>query len=442
MNGPCPQRVLAAAISLGALWGSFGCIRIPTDGNELTIATTWPDSEQAEIEAGFSRWLAVGQALEPAAAAAARIEWIRLVPGENPAPALTQRLGPLDLRDRTVDVLAGGTAASYARLARADQFVPIDRSGSPSWCVSRRVPIRMAIHTHGGAPVEGTSPAASADPKASTAREGGVTFDDPRHDPIALAWAKGELAAGDWANGYARLVHAAGNPRRPGRQPGAGLAAVERGEATATPAPADSGKVQQRGIALVATSAAAEWIEGVAIVRGGSNGALAQLFLRFLAERGRAEPAPAGLGEDGDEDALVADLLGSTLVDAQDELWEAWAVLERTGHPVDAERSMTAAPPWPPASIVKLVERDRSGALLQTLAAEIVPDATLRAWLMRSWLAPTRPIDGPLLRELSGAVDGRLVREPRLRAWLRAEWTAWARQRYRRVARKAGGWTP
>jgi hypothetical protein len=48
-----------------------------------------------------------------------------------------------------------------------------------------------------------------------------------------------------------------------------------------------------------------------------------------------------------------------------------------------------------------------------------------------------------LLAEIARACDGRIADEPRLRAWLRAEWTAWARQRYRRVARlAAGAWVP
>ena len=78
-------------------------------------------------------------------------------------------------------------------------------------------------------------------------------------------------------------------------------------------------------------------------------------------------------------------------------------------------------------------------ALLETLCRQLAPDADVRAWLLRSWIAPGRLVDGGLLAELAGADDGRLVREPRFRAWLRSEWTAWARQRYRRVARVAGG---
>jgi hypothetical protein len=140
-------------------------------------------------------------------------------------------------------------------------------------------------------------------------------------------------------------------------------------------------------------------------------------------------------------DLLVADLLGATLVDAQDELWGAWASLERAGLPDNAVQSLTEPPPWPPASVAKYLRREgeHAMALTETLAAELAPDPAARAWLIRSWLSPGRSLDDKLLAELAGALDGRLCREPRFRAWLRAEWTAWARQRYRRVARWAEG---
>ena len=275
-----------------------------------------------------------------------------------------------------------------------------------------------------------------------------VAFDDFRHDPIALEWARGELAAGSWAEGYARLVRWADDPRRIGRQPGSALAAFERGEVAMVPCVRTVGRspAQRGGIVLVSgPSEQAGWVEGVALVRGGRNPALAQEFVRFLAGRGQAEsPTPRDTGgtdpaQNPEAASLLADLLGATLVDAQDELWAAWAKLEATGHPGEAERWLTEPPPWPPASIDKLLEagRGRVGAA-RDLTAQIAPEADVRNWLLRSWLAPPRHVDGRLLAELAGALDGRLAREPRFRAWLRGEWTAWARQRYRRVARLAG----
>jgi hypothetical protein len=261
------------------------------------------------------------------------------------------------------------------------------------------------------------------------------TFDDVRHDGLALEWARTELAAGNWAEGYAGLVRAAATPRRIGRQAGAALAAVERREAEMTPGLGITRTGQRFEVARVKP----EWIEGVAVIRGGRNPGLAQEFIRFLAGRGQAATPPPEKDADAPEaQALLADLLGATLIDAQDELWAAWAELDAAGHPERAERWMTEPPPWPPASVAKMLQQGEEGAtLLDTLLHEIVPDADLRNWLLRSWLAPPRLVDGRLLRELATVHDGRLSREPRFRAWLKGEWTAWARQRYRRVARQA-----
>jgi hypothetical protein len=170
---------------------------------------------------------------------------------------------------------------------------------------------------------------------------------------------------------------------------------------------------------------------------------LSQAFLRFLIESREFELASdqsAGSDEpDPDVASLLADLLGATLVDAQDELWAAWGALQRAGNPAAAQRRLTDPPAWPPASIEKYLRREGENAmsLIETLAAELAPDAVVRGWLLRSWLAASRPVDDALLSELAHAADGRLVHEPRFRAWLRAEWTASARQRYRRVARLA-----
>jgi hypothetical protein len=205
---------------------------------------------------------------------------------------------------------------------------------------------------------------------------------DPRNDPVTLAWAILRLEPGRWREGYARLVEVAARAPR------------------------------------IAWQGGGRWGAGD---RAGGTGV----------KRGERE---AGI------DALVADLLGATLVDAQDELWMAWRSLERAGYPEPARKWLTEPPPWPPASIEKYLRRDgeSSMALIETLAAELAPTPSVRAWLVRSWLAPPRPVDESLLTELSRAADGRLRAEPRLRAWLRAEWTASARQRYRRVAKLAG----
>jgi hypothetical protein len=182
------------------------------------------------------------------------------------------------------------------------------------------------------------------------------------------------------------------------------------------------------------------WIEGVAILSDARHRDRAATFLEFLARTGRAGSVPKHANDaPSDDPDLLADLLGATLVDAQDELWAAWSALERAGSPPNPLRWMTEPPPWPPASIAKIQDRqgEEAMAMMDALAGQLATDPVVRAWLVRSWLSPPRPIDLRVLEELTRAVEGRLIRESRFREWLRAEWTAWARQRYRRVARSA-----
>ena len=101
-------------------------------------------------------------------------------------------------------------------------------------------------------------------------------------------------------------------------------------------------------------------------------------------------------------DALRADLLGATLVDAQDELWAAWAALERAGYPENALRWMNEPPPWPPASIATMMSGggEHGMAMMETLAGQLAPEPSVRSWLVRSWLSPSRLIDEKMLDEL------------------------------------------
>ena len=55
------------------------------------------------------------------------------------------------------------------------------------------------------------------DPTESEPTPPNITIDDPRPDPISLAWALGQLDRGRFVDGYSRLVRLAGNPRRIGR---------------------------------------------------------------------------------------------------------------------------------------------------------------------------------------------------------------------------------
>lgn len=220
---------------------------------------------------------------------------------------------------------------------------------------------------------------------------------DPRRDPAVLADAQSRLTGPGWNAGYAALVRAA---------------------AGATLGPTGP-----------------PWTEGVSVLGQARDPTAARTFLRFLAEtRPASGPTPSASVRNAD--GLLADLLGSTLVDARPELSAAWEAVERRHFPERAMRWLETPPPWPPASVARILEKEVGAMpMLGTLAGQVAPGPGARAWLVRSWLSPSRTIDAAWLDELAAADDGRLAREPRFRAWLRGEWTAWARQRYRRVAR-------
>ncbi len=392
----------------------MGCNRRESD--RLVVATSWPRTDRLRIEAQFADWVAAGRPAEPRMG---RIQWLILEPGADPARLAARRDPP--------DVLLGGPATSFDRLAETDRLAPLPLDHSPSWVVVRQARIRLA----------GPSPSPKEGRGATGSDVRNITFDDPRDDPISLAWAKGLLDRGRFREGYARLVREAGHPRRIGRQAGSAQAAVARGEAELAP----------RFVSESPAAGASEselWIEGVAILRDAPHPAHAEWFLEFLAATGRAGPVRRDLKSSIVADALLADLLGATLVDAQDELWAAWAVLERTGVPEDALRWMTEPPPWPPASIANMMSGggERGMSMMETLAGQLAREPSVRGWLVRSWLSPTRLIDEKMLDELAIAADGDLGREPGFRDWLRAEWTVWARQRYRRVARLAASSGP
>ncbi len=182
-------------------------------------------------------------------------------------------------------------------------------------------------------------------------------------------------------------------------------------------------------------------LEPVVVLGSTTKPDLARAFALAL-----ADPMPTIGRDQASESQAVADsllalMLESILIDARDELAMAGRALARSSRPASAIAWLVEPPPWPPASVAKLLDRpDNSGdELVLRLAESIAPDPSLRDALVRSWLAPSRPIDGALARELAGLAGGGLFHEPRLRDWLRAEWTAWARQRFRRVARLAAG---
>jgi hypothetical protein len=360
------------------------------------VATSWPIAERVRLESEFRKWAA--QSKLDLGEQPINLKWLILTPGDDLARVASRRNPP--------DVLLGGSAGAFDRLARAGRLSPLPGQRAAYWCIARPSTFRLVD----GSPL--------SEPGHETAGLG-----DPRTDPARLVWAMSQLKPGHWREGYARLVETAGHARSIGLLAGANprtLAASDRDR------PPASGSSECAGILRLARDQAA-----------------ASEFLRFLIESRQFDVASnRGVINDAPDPgvaSLVADLLGATLVDAQDELWAAWGALKRAGNPGPAHRWLTEPPAWPPASIEKYLRREGENAmsLIETLAAELAPDAVVRGWLIRSWLAPPRPVDEALLSELARAVEGRLSREQRFRSWLRAEWTAWARQRYRRVARLA-----
>jgi hypothetical protein len=384
----------------------------PLAGDRLVIATSWSAADRERIESEFTAWLK-NQPKAPARGPI-QIDWLILAPGDDLERLAARRVPP--------DVVLGGPVRSFERLAVANRLSRLPIDGSPAWAVARQTMIRV---------VPASSPAVET---ASSRDGGGIAFDDPRNDPISLAWAETQLTGGSFREGYARLVHAAGDRRRIGRQAGSAAAAIRRSET-------DRAVEVVRGDVPPSETNSIPWIEGVAILAGGPHRDRATKFLTFLAETGRVRSAspPKSPGTFGGRE-LLADLLGATLVDAQDELWSAWSALEQAGSPPSQLHRMTEPPPWPPASIAKILGRpgEQAMTMVETLAGQLATDPAVRAWLITSWLSPPRPIDFRVLDDLTSAVGGRLSREPRFREWLRAEWTAWARQRYRRVLRAVG----
>lgn len=382
----------------------------PLAREDLAVATTWPAADRARIAEAFNAWLR--EHPDAPGPRPLRIRWLMLTPGDD--------MGGLADRRNPPDVILGGPARTYERLARSQRLAPLPIEGSPPWALSRKAMIGTV--------------STSREARATHERDSStVAFDDPRKDPISLAWADVQLGRESFVAHYARLVRDAGNPRRIGRQAGAASAAAERGET-------------ERAVGVTAVEhrlgSPIPWSEGVAIPAGGRHRVLATAFLQFLAETGNASPVPVGLRPASSDDLdLLADLLGATLVDAQDELWAAWDALEAKGSPESQLRWMTEPPPWPPASIARILDRqgEQAMAMVESLAGQLTTDAEARAWLISTWLSPTRPIDRQVLGEITHAAGGRLFREPRFREWLRAEWTAWARQRYRRVLRSLTG---
>ncbi|CAN5814077.1 hypothetical protein BH23PLA1_BH23PLA1_28690 [soil metagenome] len=373
-----------------------GCVG---EEDALVILSPWPESRRADLDREYLDWIAQNGAEK----APKRLVWVRMESWDNPA----RRLGG----GRPIDLLIGGPASWHSEAEWADRVV-LGRS-----------PIGLSWRS------DAIEVPANWQDLAGPEWRDHLILDDPRRDPNSLAWAASRLDQ-NWPEGYAELVLVAGNVRRFAPGP----AAMVRGEAVAALMLAVDAS-SEFDLPFRSLPDSPEPIEYGSLVREGHRTELARAFLQHLALD--ADQSDSLEGSDPKVEALLSDLLGSTLVDAHEELRAAWAALLASGRPPQWLDLLQQPPSWPPASIVKMLRDPGGDELVDTLAEQIAPNVEARAWLILSWEGPRRPIDAALLAELAGAANGRLVGEPRFLAWLRGEWRAWARQRYRWIEREA-----
>ncbi|WP_169972809.1 hypothetical protein [Tautonia rosea] len=303
------------------------------------------------------------------------IRWVRLDPWDDPARLIEA--------DHTVHLLLGWPTATLAELNDRGR---LDRSEAGTF---------RCVGTEGSERFRFTSPDTSA-----TA----ILPGDPRIDPVARRQVASRLARGAGRTGYASLIES-------------GLSSVHSAE---DPAPVRES--EGFSVASIATPVHPE----------------ARAFRDRLRKQWNHEPLALGRGSPVTPSVrtLSAELIGATLVDAETELHRAREIL-RQWPDADDGRSLLVEPPlWPPDSIRRLANDPTRRSMIETLAAALVDDPESRAWLLDSWQAPPRPVDGALLDALATANEGRLLRSTRVLPWLRAEWTAWARQRYAQIARE------
>ncbi len=393
-----------------------GCTRL---GADLVVATDWTGLEIAELEA----------ALAPL-----RVAWVRPTGTIDPTRLIARGL--------RADAVLGGSIAAYQSLAEGGHLAASDGSGDgPMWVVSRRSPLGWALAGRpAGGDEDGPPIPSSWDDLGDSARSGRVALGDPRADPVTLACFASRLREGSWAEGYASLVKVAGRALPIAGRAASALAELARGRADTVP----TAEFRARGVAGVefqSVSGMGDWTEGAAVLSDARNPDAARKLILAVVERSNQTPSP-GPAEDELAEALLADLLGATLVDAQPELKAAIGAIGRNrGQPgVDqAAYWLVQPPPWPPASIEVLRAKPEGEVLVDALAEQLIPDRYTRIRLIKYWEREERPIDASLLAELADPARGRLAGDPRFRAWLRGEWVAWARQRYRRAERLAEG---
>lgn len=422
------QGLTTAVLGAATATAAVGCTRLTPEPSSLAIATSWTPEEIAVLPAQLS-------------APESPIRWVRSDTGDRFLQQLVER------RADSLDMVLGGSEQLHEALARRGlvERIPPSTASDQDWSIARRTPLgflaRLAALKQLG--VEEADVA-----KVWASPEGwNLTIGlDPRADGPTYAHALAVLQRGEWLAGYAELVRAAGNSRRIASTRQQSESELTRGVATigiTTQSRASGLSEISPALTFIPfpTSEIVNWIEGISVVLGTPRRVNAEQWARTLmgltpasaTDSSLKDPPPAPMS--GSAHELLRDLLGAVLVESHEELRRGWESVIRAGRPRQPEAWLTEPPPWPPASVRRLIDDPQREAWVLTLAEQIVPDDRAQVWLLSNWERSNRVVDGSLLNELSEAVDGRLVREPRFRSWLRGEWTAWARQRYRRVAR-------
>ena len=339
------HRVDRLAMAFLVVFASIAFVPIgcgPLESDRLVVATSWPKADRLRIEDEFADWLRTSSQI---GLPSVRLEWLILTPGDN--------LDRLAVRRNPPDVLLGGPASTFERLGRMDRPIPPAPRRLAVMVGRARTWIRLAgssrqtpSSVRAVKPQPTPGPAGKIGPDRADAAT--VTFDDPRNDPISLAWAKG-LVRVVAVPGRLFPADSTGRPFVPDRT-SSRVGEGRRRSRRRRPGPRGRYRSSDR-----------RWISGRTLDRrcrhpgkssASRSGSIVPQFLGEPIPRSPDHREPGNLADSSD---LLAELLGATLVDAQDELWAAWAALEREGYPDHALRWLTEPPPWPPASVAKMM---------------------------------------------------------------------------------------
>ncbi len=408
----------------------------PSNPDTLVVATTWP---RPICDRLVDQIWSNAQPQERMLWPDPPIEWLTISANED--------LVRLIKRRPRIDFVFGGPLDAYQRLERNGVLQP--------WNEQSPIPVHsLMVRQLGlatGKPLDPTRIWETWDQPQSV---GKAVLSDPRTSPLTSSFVNGYLSLNHWNTRWSSLVRVFANARTilwhrgngPGTSIGASTHPRDPSFGIATdfeqhPSLLDS---QLQFVPLLDDKdRPLRWIEGLArtgrVTRNGLVEATQDLLMQRFAIQAQIDPESSTML---DVNVLIDDLVGATLVDANEELRRTWRRLIAVGRPQDWESWMTGPPPWPPASVLRYRRDSVNGEPNRTLETNllrlIAPDPSLRHDLERSWQREARPIGRAILNELVQMGGGQMMREPRLRNWLRAEWTAWARQRYRRIAERCG----